>query len=167
MLPDASVTYVPDCSLLHSTSAENEMTDMHSARGMAQAGMLLIVLALLTGLAVPVFHNPRMAIATHMTGIMGGLVIVAVGSMWSQLALSTGQARLTKVLVLAGFYSNWAISSLAAAWGTNRNTPVAGAGFGAAPWQESLVAGLQVAMSPALLVALGLIVFGLRRSATD
>ena len=143
------------------------MTDMRSARGIAQAGMLLILLALLTGLAVPVFHNPRMAIATHMSGILDGLVIVAVSTVWPRLALSTGQARLTKILVVAGFYSNWAISSLAAVWGTTRNTPVAGAGFGAAPWQESFVQGLQVAMALTLLVALGLVVFGLRGPETE
>ncbi len=138
------------------------MTDEYTARLLSRAGILLIVLALLTGLAVPAFHNPRLAIATHLSGILDGLLLIAVGALWHRLTLSAVQARVTRALVLVGAYLNWATLALASAWGTNRNTPMAGAGFGASPAQEMTVHLLQVTMAAALLISLALVFYGLR-----
>lgn len=138
------------------------MTEAHAARGLARAGVLLVLLALITGLAVPAFLNPRLAIATHLSGILDGLLLIAVALLWPMLTLSVAQARATRLLVLVGAYLNWGTLVLASILGTNRNTPMAGAGFGAAPWQEMTVHLLQVSMAAALLIALGLIVHGLR-----
>ena len=131
-------------------------------RTLTRAGFSLILIALITGLAVPAFLNPRMALGAHLTGILNGLLLIALSSAWSRLALSPGQASLTKVAALAGAYTNWATACLAAAWGTNRLTPLSGAGHGALPWQESLVQALQVSLGLAMLLALGLVVYGLR-----
>ena len=140
------------------------MTDARSARGLARAGILLIILALLNGLAVPAFLNPRLAIATHLSGILDGLLLIAVASVWTRLTLTRTQARVAQLLVIGGAYLNWGTLALASAWGTNRNTPMAGAGFGAAAWQELIVHAMQVTMAVALLVSLSLVFYGLRGS---
>ena len=62
-------------------------------------------------------------------------------------------------------YMNWVTSCLAGAWGTSRLTPLSSAGFAADPWKETLVQAGQVSLALAVLLALGLVVYGLRGSA--
>ena len=131
-------------------------------RPLTRAGFGLIFIALVTGLAIPAFLNTRMALAAHITGILNGLLLVALGSVWSRLTLSPGQAALARAAALGGAYANWATACLAAAWGTSRLTPLSGAGHAAAAWQESLVQTLQVSLGVAMLLALGLVAYGLR-----
>ncbi len=140
------------------------MADRTPERVLARAGILLVALALLTGLAIPAFTNPRQALAAHVSGVMNGLLLVALSALWGRLVLSAAQLRLAMTTALAGTYANWVGSCLAAAWGTSRLTPVAGAGYEAAPWQETLVQLVQVSQGVALLLALALVVFGLRRT---
>jgi hydroxylaminobenzene mutase len=140
------------------------MANSGPERTLTRAGFSLIVLALVTGFAIPNFVNPRMALAAHVTGILNGLLLVALGSVWSQLALSPGQGRLAKGAALFATYLNWATSCLAAAWGTSRLTPLSSPGFSAAPWKENLVQTGQVSLALAILLALGLALYGLRGS---
>jgi hydroxylaminobenzene mutase len=134
-------------------------------RTLVRAGFGLILLALLTGFAIPHFVNPRMALAAHMTGVMNGLLLVAFGFVWSQLALSPGQSRWARGAALYAAYMNWVASCLAGAWGTSRLTPLSSAGFSADPWKETVVQAGQVSLALAILLALGLVVYGLRESA--
>jgi (hydroxyamino)benzene mutase len=131
-------------------------------RSITRAGFALILLALVTGLAVPAFLNTRMALAAHLGGILNGLLLVAIGATWSRLALSQGQARITRVAALGAAYVNWGTGCLAAAWGTSRLTPLSGAGYSAAAWQESVVQALQVSLAVAIIGAVAMIVYGLR-----
>ena len=124
----------------------------------------LIFLALLTGFAVPKFLNPHMALAAHLTGILNGLLLIALGFVWSRLALSPGQIRLAKGASLYAAFLNWATACLAAAWGTSRLTPLSGAGYSAPPWKESIVQVAQVSLAMVILLALGLVLYGLRAS---
>ena len=134
-------------------------------RSLTRAGFVLILLALATGLAVPAFLNTRMALAAHLGGILNGLLLIAIGATWNRLALSHRQAGITRVAALGAAYLNWGTACLAAAWGTSRLTPLSGAGHVAAAWQESVVQALQVALVPAILGAVGMIVYGLRSRA--
>ena len=45
-----------------------------TSRLLVRAGFVLFVLALLTGLVIPLYLNPRMALAAHLTGVLNGLV---------------------------------------------------------------------------------------------
>ncbi len=113
-------------------------------RAFTRAGFSLILLALVTGFGIPNFLNPRMAVAAHLSGVLNGLLLIALSSVWSRLALSPGQLGLAKGVSLFAAYGNWATSCLAAAWGTSRMTPLAGAGHAAVPWKESVVQVTQV-----------------------
>jgi len=143
------------------------MTDDGFDRTLTRAGFGLIFIALVTGLAIPAFLNARMALAAHLTGIMNGLLLVALSLTWRRLALSPGQSRLARTAALCSAYVNWATACLAAAWGTSRLTPLSGAGHAAAAWQESIVQVLQVSLGLAMLLALGLVVYGLRSRHTE
>src|SRR6476646_7635512 len=129
-------------------------------RLLIRAGFVLFTLALLTGLVVPAFLNHRMAVAAHVTGVLNALLLVALGLVWGLLALSPGQARVTRGVFLYCTYANWATSCLAAAWGTSRLTPLSGAGYSAAPWKESVVQVLQVSLALAILAGAVSVVYG-------
>ena len=132
-------------------------------RVLLRAGFLLFLLALFTGLAIPAFLNQKMALAAHLTGVLNGLALVAAGLVWGVLTLGPTPARLAQGLFLYGAYANWAVSCLAAAWGTSRLTPISGAGYSAAAWQETLVQLLQVTLALSILTAVALVVYGLRK----
>ncbi len=133
-----------------------------SDRVLVRAGFVLFTLALLTGLAIPGFLNQRMALAAHVTGAVNALVLIVLGLAWSLLSFGPIQAKLTRGAFLYGAYVNWGASCLAAAWGTNRLTPLSGAGYGAAPWKEAVVQVLQVSLSLAILAGAVSVVFSLR-----
>jgi len=129
-----------------------------------RAGFLLFTLALLTGVAVPAFLNPRMAVAGHLTAILNALLLIVLGLCWSLLTFGPLQARLTRLAFLFGAFASWAASCLAAAWGTSRVTPLAGAGHSAAPWKENLVEGIQVSIVLVILAGALSVLSGLRFS---
>lgn len=143
------------------------MADHHDARVLFRAGALLVLLALLVGLAIPAFTNPRQAMAAHVSAIMAGLLLLGLASLWSRLSLSVAQRTLTLRLAIGGAYANLLGSLLAATWGTNRLTPMAGAAFGATPWKETVAQVIQVAQGLALLVAVAVVVYGLRRRVAE
>jgi len=131
-------------------------------RLLIRAGFILFTLALLTGFAIPTFLNQRMALAAHLTGILNALVLVGLGLSWRLLVMGPGQARLTRGVFLFAAYGSWGASCLAAAWGTNRLTPLSGAGYGAAAWKESVVQVLQVALTMAIVAGAVSVVYALR-----
>jgi hydroxylaminobenzene mutase len=138
--------------------------EIHKAdRVLVRSGFLLFTLALLTGFAIPAFHNQRMAVAAHLGGILNALVLMALGLAWGLFAIGPLQARLTRGAFLFGAYASWVTSSLAAAWGTSRMTPLSGAGHSAAPWQESVVQALQVSLAVAILAGSVSVVYALRK----
>jgi (hydroxyamino)benzene mutase len=130
-----------------------------------RAGFILFTLALLTGIAVPAFLNPRMAVATHLTAVLNALLLIALGLTWELLALGAVQAKLTRAAFLYGGYVSWGASCLAAAWGTSHFTPLAGAGHAAAPWKEALVGDLQISVVLVILAGAVSVVYGLRSTA--
>jgi hydroxylaminobenzene mutase len=132
------------------------------SRRLLFAGFLLLLLGLLTGFTLPLLVNPRMGLASHMQGITNGLLLVALGLCWGCLVLSSRAAWLTGWLALYGTYANWLATLLAAIWGTGTMMPLAAAGFTAAPWKEQLVSLLLMSLSLAMVLALLLVIWGLR-----
>ena len=129
-------------------------------------GMMLFFLGLLTGLAGPVFINPRMGLAAHLEGVLNGIFLLALGSIWSELRLSPGLRTAAYGTTLYAAYANWAVTTLAALFGTVAMTPIAAAGHGARPWQEILVTVGFVSVGLAILAGTLLVLRGLRRDAT-
>jgi hydroxylaminobenzene mutase len=142
------------------------MERRHPDRLLIRAGFFLFTLALITGFAIPAFLNQKMALSAHVSGILNGLVLMAVGLAWGLLAMSPLQARLTRGAFLFAAYAGWGTSCLAAAWGTARLTPLSGAGYGAAPWQELIVQALQMAITTVILAGAVSVVYALRPAST-
>ena len=134
---------------------------MRPDRVLLRAGFLLVLLALLTGFAIPAFKNQHMAVNAHVSGTLNGLLLVALACAWASLRRGPGRAKLVRGLALYGAYTNWGATCLAAAWGTSKLTPQAGAGFTAQPWQEAVVQTLQVTLALSIALAMLLVVLAL------
>lgn len=132
------------------------------ARRLLRSGTVLCFLALVTGLAIPLFANPRMGLAAHVGGLMNGIFLLVVGLAWKELELSERAQAWTFGALVAGTFGNWASTVAAAAWGTRTLTPIAGGGFGAGRIQESLVGVGLVAVGVAMLGATIALWVGLR-----
>ena len=133
------------------------------ARKLMALGAILFFLGLISGLLVPVMTNPRMGLAGHLEGVMNGIFLIAVGAVWSRVRLPSGLAPWTSRLLGFGAYGNWFFVSLAAAFGASRTMPMAGAGYAALPWQESVVTTGLTIFALAMLAGSGLLVWGLLR----
>ena len=139
------------------------MVSKDANRTLMRWGFFLLLCALVTGLAVPAFTNPRMAVSAHLEGVMNGLLLVIVGLVWSHLGLSGRLATIVFWLFAYAAFANWGVTTLAAALGTSRLTPMAGAGYSASPMQENVVQVIQVSLALAVIAAVALVVYSLRR----
>ena len=125
-------------------------------------GTFLVLVALLTGAFLPAYTTPRLGLSAHVGGVMNGTLIAVVGLLWRDLVLAprAGQA-LFWAAVYSG-YANWSGLLLAAVFGTSRSTPLLGAGHVGTPWQENLVAFCLVSGAIVILIAVVLVLAGLR-----
>ncbi len=129
------------------------------------AGMLLFLIGIVSGATAQLFHNPRLALSGHLEGLLNGMFLLAVGLLWPRLRLGDALRAATMWLLLFGTYANWALTLLGAAWGTKKLTPIAGAGYDAASWQENVIDAGLIVMILAMLAAISLLVYGLRGDA--
>ena len=128
-------------------------------------GMFLFLLGLLTGFLELKFKNPRMGLAAHLEGVMNGTFLLALGSVWLEVRLSPPWKRAAYWGSLYGAYANWAVTTLAAVFGTSVMTPIAAAGHSALVWQEGLVKVGYISVGLVTVATSVLILSGLRRQA--
>lgn len=136
-------------------------------RSQIQIGFVLIMLALLSGLTVPFAMTPRLALAAHTAGLMGGLVLIALGSLAGQFALGPRASATMMWSWTYAAYANWLGCLIGAATGASRLTPIAGAGATGSPAAEAVVAFLLQSLSAAAILGTGLAVWGLREGARE
>lgn len=127
-------------------------------------GLILFLLGLLTGLAVPVSKNPQMGLASHLQGMTNGPFLVVLGLLWPRLDLSRPWEVVTVVLVVYGTYANWLATQLGAWWGAgHRYAPSASGSYRASPAKEQVVDTLLVTLAPAMIAGTLLLVIGVLR----
>jgi hydroxylaminobenzene mutase len=137
-----------------------------AARWLCWFGVLLILLGLGTGAFIPLFDNARQGLAAHTGGVQNGILLTVLGLLWRHLRLSPRVERVAAVASVFSLYAIWLALVLAAAFGTSRSTPVAGAGHHGEAWQEALVSTLFGAGSVALIAAMLGVLWGLRPTRT-
>jgi hydroxylaminobenzene mutase len=135
-----------------------------TSRVLCRLGVLLILLGLATGAAIPLFDDARRGLAAHTTGVQNGILLTLLGLLWQRLWLPPALLRLTAGAGVFSLYAIWLAFLLTASFGAGPGAAVAGAGvsFGPDQWQGSLVAILRGAGSVALLAALLAVLWGLR-----
>jgi len=130
-------------------------------------GMFLFLLGLLTGFVEQKFANPRMGLAAHLEGVMNGTFLVALGAVWTEVKLSTRLEATAYWSALYGTYANWAVTTLAAIFGTAALSPITGAGHSGQPWQEGVVTVCFMSGGIAIVASSILVLWGLRRTAVS
>lgn len=134
----------------------------HRSHRLLQLGILLFLLGLLGGFAVPSLANPRMGLASHLEGVMNGLFLVVLGLVWPRLSLS-GKASTTLFwLALYGTFANWAATLLAAFWGAGASMPLAAGAHRGSAAQEVIIDALLVSLALGMVGVCVLTLWGLR-----
>ena len=127
-----------------------------------QLGVFLFFLGLIVGFLVPALPNPRMGLASHLEGIINGIFLIVVGSIWSRLVLAPGVLKVLFSLLIYGTFANWLATLLAAIWGAGRSMPIAAQGQESAAWKEVVVDFLLYSLSLAMLASCVILLIGLR-----
>jgi hydroxylaminobenzene mutase len=142
-----------------------EMPLRHDERShrLVQLGVLLFLLGLFVGFAIPGLANPRMGLASHLEGVLNGLFLIVLGLLWPRLALGRRATIALFWLALYGSFANWATTLLAAFWGTRARMPLAAGAHRGTAAQELTVDVLLVSLSVAIVAACVLVLWGLRR----
>lgn len=127
-------------------------------------GLVLFLLGLLTGLAVPLLRNPRMGVASHMQGMTNGPMLIVVGLMWPHVHLPHGWEIVAVVLLVYGTFANWLATQLGAMWGAGHKfAPGATGEHRATAGREKIVDLLLVTLAPAMIVATVVLIVGVAR----
>lgn len=131
-------------------------------------GVLLFFLSLLTGLLLvanpPFVANPRGVLAGHLEAAMNGMFIILVGTFFDRLCLSARQAAICRSALLYSGFANWLFTTAAGILGTSEATPLAGAGHHASAVAEQFILLGLVTVALSMVVAVVLLLVGLRRS---
>jgi (hydroxyamino)benzene mutase len=135
-----------------------------SSRRLVWHGMFLFLLGLFTGFVEQNFANPRMGLAAHLEGVMNGTFLVALGAVWTQVRLSPRLTGAAYWSALYGTYANWAVTLLAAIFGTAAMSPITAAGRTGQPWQEAVVTVGFMSVGLAIVAASILVLASLRRT---
>ena len=110
---------------------------MRFDRTLLRASFVLFGLSLLTGMLIPFFRNPRLALSTHLTGLLNVFVLTALAVVFPKLA-GYRRAKLIRALFLICAFTMWFGGVLASAWGTTFVTPRASAGIKGTVLQASM-----------------------------
>jgi hypothetical protein len=77
-------------------------------------GLILFLVGLLTGFAVPALKNPRMALSSHLEAVLNGMFLVLLGLLWPHIHLPNAWAVTAIALIVYSAYANWLTALLAA-----------------------------------------------------
>jgi len=130
-------------------------------------GMFLFLLGLLTGFVEQRFTNVRMGLAAHLEGVMNGILLLAVGAIWTEVRLPPTAKATAYWTALYGTYANWLVTTLAAIFGTAALSPITAAAHTGRPWQESLVTAGFMSVGIVIVAFSLLVLWGLRARASQ
>lgn len=125
-------------------------------------GLVLFLIGLLTGFAVPALKNPRMALSSHLEAVFNGMFLVILGLLWPHLHLPHAWGVAAVALIVYAGYANWLATLLAAAWGAGRRlAPIATGDHEASAAKEGLVSFLLISLGLSIVVGVGIVIAGL------
>jgi (hydroxyamino)benzene mutase len=125
-------------------------------------GLILFVIGLLTGFAIPVLKNPRMGLTSHLEGVLNGMFLALLGLLWPHVHLSHAWGVTAIGLIVYSAYANWLGTLLAAAWGAGRKlAPIAAGEHEASTAKEAVFGFLVVSLSVTIVIGVVIVLFGL------
>jgi (hydroxyamino)benzene mutase len=125
-------------------------------------GLILFVIGLLTGFAIPVLKNPRMGLTSHLEGLLNGMFLALLGLLWPHVHLSHAWGVTAVALIVYSAYANWLATLLAAVWGAGRTfAPIAAGEHEASKTKEGVFGFLLISLSVAVVVGVVIVIAGL------
>ena len=120
---------------------------------LGKSGFVLFTAGLVIGAFIPAFHNSRMGLSAHTTGVQCGIGLLAFAIFWPHFAIPDWAAQgLTFSLIGSSGLLVLGLC-LAAISGASRALPIAGNGFGASNARERAVSVLTIGSSLWMLLA--------------
>jgi hypothetical protein len=109
------------------------------------------------------FHSHHLANAAHVTGLIGGFGLIAVGALWSRLTLGPRWSQIGAWTFIISMHLSWLGLVLKGALGSGPDAPLNTLGPGAGSWDA--ISGLVLVVAAILAVA-GVVVLlvGLREN---
>ena len=129
-------------------------------RRLLRHGFIFLVFALWLGIATAVLPHPRAWLAAHITALLTGLVLVAIGLVWRELRLTERQRSIGLVTGFMSAYlglTNNIFSAVAGLPG-----PASQPGVQPPMPEAAVFFAILAAVVPSTLVAFGLVVYGMR-----
>jgi hydroxylaminobenzene mutase len=125
-------------------------------------GLVLFLLGLLTGIAVPATKNPRMALSSHLEAVLNGMFLVLLGLLWPHIHLPNAWGITAVALIVYSAFVNWLATLLAAVWGAGRRfAPIAAGDYEASTAKEGFVSFLLVSLSLSIVAGVVIVIAGL------
>jgi hydroxylaminobenzene mutase len=126
-------------------------------------GFVLILLALLGGVLAPFMVNPRLGVGAHTLGVLGGLVLIAIGATKPVFVLDRRLWLAMHACWFAAAYANWGNTMVAGLTGASYLTPIAGAGTKGSYLAETFVYWLYVMVGVTSALGTAIAIYGLLR----
>lgn len=143
------------------------MSTLVGGKRILMHGMLLVMVGLVWGLAVPATPHPRLALGAHIQLVTNGMLLMVLATALLAVPNRVGP-KSVMVMQLAAFLT-WAMALSEVAnswWGTKQMLPLAasqaGAGGGES-WQEMIVTLAHLGAGFGLIAAWALLVIGFLR----
>jgi len=137
---------------------------MEREQRLLRHGFALYTLGLLTGLVAYVLANPRMGVAAHVEGVVNAIFLIVLGVAWSRLGLRGRAATWAYWAAIVGAYANWGVPLFSAIVGASQ-PKLAGSGFEASPWAETVLQISPIGGVVAPLLCAALVLRALHRRA--
>ena len=128
------------------------------------AGLILFLLGLFTGFAVPAMKNPRMGLASHIEAHMNGLFLIVLGLLWPYVNLSQTWETVAVALLLYGTSLNWLTTLLSGIWGAGgQMMRIAAADHIGSGAKEGFIKFSLISLSIADVIGVCLVLWGVLR----
>jgi hypothetical protein len=131
-------------------------------RALYRNGVLILFVSALLGLVAgsPVPH-PQKWMALHVSGLLAGVLVIAIGGLWPAVRLPEARRRLAWRLLLGAAWMSLTLNLFVALVNAPGPATEPGRPFGA-PWQQAVYLSLVLVVVVATLTSLFLIWRGLR-----
>jgi hydroxylaminobenzene mutase len=118
------------------------------------AGVVLFLLGLLNGFAIPRMKSPRLGLSAHLTGVQSGTFLIAAGLLWAKLQLTTTWSGVVADVLWVSLYLLWLSLLLAGFFGAGRGLDIAGQGMTTTHGRQVAVTALMALGSVGCVLAL-------------
>ncbi len=125
-------------------------------------GFILILLGLLAGFLGPMAKVPSLLISSHMIGLAGGILLIALGAVWSRFTLSDGAKATLKWSWIYANFGNWLGVLTASMTGATNFLEINGGAPADAGFANLFVSFMMLSISLAAIVASVIAILGLK-----